>query len=80
MVDVYSFGIVLWEIWARDQPFKDLKTIWAIRAAVVEGVRPPVPGDAPTAFSELMQQCWQAEPAARPSFTSCLQALSRITE
>jgi serine/threonine protein kinase len=30
-VDVYSFGIVMWECWTRDQPFKDIVKLWDIR-------------------------------------------------
>ncbi len=77
-VDVYSFGIVLWEIWTRALPFADLKTIWAIRAAVVGGTRPPVPADAPVAYVALMTQCWQPEPAARPTFAACSVALDAV--
>ncbi len=77
-MDVYSYGIVLWEIWTRDLPFRDLKTIWAIRGAVVGGSRPPVPADSPAAYAELMQQCWQATPAARPTFAACVEALDLV--
>ena len=68
-VDVYSFGIVLWEVWTRDLPFKEIKTVWGIREAVEAGQRPPLPVDAPAYYAELMQRCW-----ADDSTVCCLLA------
>ena len=31
LVDVYSFGIVMWECWTRDLPFKNIVKLWDIR-------------------------------------------------
>lgn len=77
-VDVYSFGIVMWEVWTRDVPFKDLKTVWGIRAAVVDGQRPPLPADAPALYAATMQQCWADSALARPTFAAAVDTLRNL--
>ena len=43
--DVYSFGILMWELLARKVPFGDMK-LFKVAKAVIEGIRPPIPPDA----------------------------------
>lgn len=52
--DVYSFGIVLWEIMSRELPFKQLKTRWEIKEAITSGKRPEVLPTSPAAYANLM--------------------------
>ncbi len=64
--DVFSFGILLWEIAARGMPFHGLDHA-AVKEVIMEGDRPPLP-DAPFEFLSIMTSCWAANPAARPTF------------
>ncbi|XP_049730873.1 receptor-interacting serine/threonine-protein kinase 4 [Elephas maximus indicus] len=72
--DVYSFAIVLWGVLTQKKPFADEKNILHIMVKVVKGHRPelpPVCRPRPRACStliRLMQQCWQDDPRARPTF------------
>jgi len=73
--DVYSFGIILWELLTCHVPYpeiNDLKEIYD--EIVIKGKRPPIPDNCPTKLAELMAQCWNADPEARPSFSSILQS------
>eukprot|EP01117_Protostelium_nocturnum_P017144 TRINITY_DN6926_c0_g1_i1.p1 TRINITY_DN6926_c0_g1~~TRINITY_DN6926_c0_g1_i1.p1 ORF type:complete len:704 (-),score=261.21 TRINITY_DN6926_c0_g1_i1:113-2050(-) len=65
--DVYSFGIVMWEMWVAKEPFSDLQ-IFAIPGVVIEGKRPPIPDDIHPEYSRIMQKCWDQMPEKRPPF------------
>ncbi len=77
--DVYSFGIILWEIATREKPFSDappdvkgsLRMIEFIR----RGGRSALPDNMPTWFCQLIAQCWAQDPSTRPSFDHVVAAL-----
>lgn len=66
--DIYSVGIILFEIYARKSPYngEDYRTI--IRGVCNRRVnkRPDLPKAAPQRFQELMKKCWHKEPSSRP--------------
>lgn len=83
-VDVYSFAIVLWEIWAREVPWSEIDTtnsagFWSdLKERVVAGHRPAYPHtpDAPpTAYVELMRACWAGDAKARPTMADIMRRL-----
>ncbi|XP_062515610.1 dual specificity protein kinase shkC-like [Corticium candelabrum] len=74
-VDVYSFGIVMWEIWTRQLPFQQYRFAYEVRDAVASGERPQIPDMCPQGYSRLMQQCWSAQPNQRSTFSHILKSL-----
>jgi serine/threonine protein kinase len=76
-VDVYSYGIVLWEIWCREDPFQDHCFQWIsdLSRAVQGDIRPTLPTSAPSSYIQLMEDCWQTNPDARPTFTHIVDHL-----
>ncbi len=67
-VDVYSFGMVLWELWERKRPFDHLHSRFDVMDAIRSGHRPGISDDCPAAFRSLIQRCWQGDPNRRPMF------------
>ena len=77
--DIYSLGIILWEMWYGQQAFSEVCNIpshVALFAMVDEGLRPEhVKGcnEPPRRWQELMESCWNKKPEERPSASHCLK-------
>lgn len=74
-VDVYAFGITLWQIATRQQPYADLEPL-AIPDAVLAGARPP--RLAGHALAPLMAACWAAKAHKRPTFELLVEQLEAL--
>ncbi|KAJ9139598.1 hypothetical protein P3X46_030318 [Hevea brasiliensis] len=68
-VDVFSFGIVLWEILTGEEPYANMHYGAIIGGIVNNTLRPTIPSFCDPEWKRLMEQCWAPNPAARPSFT-----------
>lgn len=74
-VDLYSFGIVLWELITGMLPFQNMTAVQAAFAVVNKGVRPIIPNDCLPVLSDIMTRCWDPNPDVRPSFTEVVRML-----
>ena len=66
--DVFSYGIILWEIASRQPPFKNLSGLQVSMEVLNNDLRPKIPKNTPEAYVKLMKKCWDREPSKRPSF------------
>jgi len=76
--DVYSFGILLWEMMHEQQPFARLVVDTTIALCVVRGERPrmQLPPERRD-FEALISRCWAHEPTERPTMADTLAQLMR---
>lgn len=78
--DVWSFGILLWEIFTLGQrPYQDRDNI-VIANYVCNGGRLEKPDTAPDELYDLMMRCWSNQPSDRPSFAYCLDKLLEVKD
>nr|XP_016452155.1 PREDICTED: serine/threonine-protein kinase HT1-like [Nicotiana tabacum] len=68
-VDVFSFGIAMWEILTGEEPYANMHCGAIIGGILKNTLRPPMPEWCDPEWRKLMEQCWSANPEARPSFT-----------
>ncbi|KAJ8753166.1 hypothetical protein K2173_017740 [Erythroxylum novogranatense] len=74
-VDVYSFGIVLWELVTGMLPFHNMTAVQAAFAVVNKGARPIIPNDCLPVLGVIMSRCWDANPELRPPFAEVVKML-----
>lgn len=74
-VDIYSFGIVLWELVTGMLPFQNMTAVQAAFAVVNKGARPIIPNDCLPVLGEIMTRCWDANPDVRPPFAEVVAML-----
>eukprot|EP00475_Leptophrys_vorax_P043077 TRINITY_DN8177_c0_g1_i1.p1 TRINITY_DN8177_c0_g1~~TRINITY_DN8177_c0_g1_i1.p1 ORF type:complete len:580 (+),score=-3.18 TRINITY_DN8177_c0_g1_i1:213-1952(+) len=77
--DIYSFGIVLWELYCCKNPFPfaNLQPE-EVCSLVNQGVRPEIPRDCPPALASLMRSCWHQDPEKRPAMAEVVEQLQEL--
>ena len=76
--DVFSFGIILWEVLFRQVPYQGFNSVQVSIAVITQNLRPPLPSDTPPELAKLMQDCWATNPVQRPVFSDIIDRLQAI--
>ena len=78
-IDVYSFGILLWQLFSGKIPYYEFEN--DIKNQIINGSRPSI-NDIPSyileeheEIIELMKACWDTNPRVRPSFGEIIAIL-----
>jgi serine/threonine protein kinase len=77
-VDVYSFGICLWELLTGEEPYAEMKAHSIIGGIMDNSLRPQIPTWCDPEWKALMQSCWSPDPKDRPSFSEISQKLRKM--
>ena len=76
--DIYSFGVLLWEIATRSSnPWENVSRD-VIQLRVKMGHRPQIPNDCPKDFSDIICKCWEQKPEDRPTTFEILENLQEF--
>ncbi|XP_030638034.1 mitogen-activated protein kinase kinase kinase 7 isoform X4 [Chanos chanos] len=77
--DVFSWGIILWEVITRRKPFDEIggpafRIMWAVH----RGTRPPLIKNLPKPIESLMTRCWSKDPSLRPSMEEIVKIMTHL--
>ncbi|CAB1340434.1 unnamed protein product [Coregonus sp. 'balchen'] len=77
--DVFSWGIILWEVITRRKPFDEIggpafRIMWAVH----NGTRPPLIKSLPKPIESLMTRCWSKDPSQRPSMEEIVKIMTHL--
>lgn len=80
-VDVYSMGIIMWELLTREDPFAQHEDYDEFVDSVCNGgERPVIPEWCPDSLRALIVSCWATNPDDRPTFPEMVTALDDVLE
>jgi len=79
-IDVYSFGIMLYEMIANELPFKELNQMQLLMEVAVKNQRPNLTVTCSAPLHTLMTNCWDENPKNRPSFQQIIEILRALPD
>ncbi|KAL6183277.1 hypothetical protein ACLB2K_044688 [Fragaria x ananassa] len=76
--DVYSYGVILWELSTMQQPWGGMNPMQVVGAVGFQHRRLDIPNDIDPAIGDLIKRCWQTDPKLRPSFAEIMAILKPL--
>jgi len=73
--DVWSFGVLLFEIFSKSNPYPEYDAVQAAVQVCEHGLRLSPPKNAPQIIKTIMMECFHIDPSNRPSFSQITEKL-----
>ncbi|GBC43729.1 uncharacterized protein OCT59_028439 [Rhizophagus irregularis] len=78
MSDMYSIGVLLWQISSGRKPFSDTDYDIMLSLAIINGEREEIIEGTPVEYSNLYKDCWKFEPNERPNIQKVVSSLDKL--
>ncbi|CAA7017081.1 unnamed protein product [Microthlaspi erraticum] len=76
--DIYSFGVVLWELATEKIPWETLNPMQVVGAVAFMNKRLEIPEDIDPRWISLIESCWHSDTKLRPTFQELMEKLSDL--
>nr|CAB3497006.1 unnamed protein product [Digitaria exilis]CAB3501955.1 unnamed protein product [Digitaria exilis] len=76
--DVYSFGVILWELATLRMPWSGMNPMQVVGAVGFQDRRLDIPKEVDPLVARIIYECWQKDPNLRPSFSQLTNALKTV--
>lgn len=76
--DVYSFGVILWELATLRLPWSGMNPMQVVGAVGFQNRRLDIPNNLDPLVARIIWECWQTDPNLRPSFAQLAVALKPL--
>lgn len=73
--DVYSFGIVMWELVSKESLMEGVPPFLIIKKVLYDHWRPTFQESVPEYYVDLARRCWAERPESRPLIDQVLSEL-----
>lgn len=78
--DIYSCGMVFWEIASREIPYKNALNNAVVVSWIEKGKQETMPKDTPESYARLIRGCWEKDVKKRPIAAQLAEELKKITQ
>lgn len=76
--DIYSYGVILWELATEKIPWDNLNSMQVIGAVGFMDQRLDIPKDVDPQWIAIIESCWHSDPKCRPTFQELVERLKEM--